>query len=374
MAYLIKNATVATGEEILEHHHVLIQDGKIQTITPYAPDTGIQEIDLKGDFLVPGFIDLQVNGGAGAFFTKDINEKSVKKISEAHLEFGTTSYLPTLISTSFDRILEAIEVIRTCKGKNGVLGMHLEGPYFNVRKKGAHFEKFIHKPLDHEIDELIEKGKDVIELLTLAPEVVGDKHIRKLVDSGIKVSAGHSNASYREALEAFQSGITKVTHLFNAMSQFNSRNPGLVGAFFNSNVWGAVIADGVHVDFGAIKVAHTIAKGRLFLVSDASFVKHPVPKFEFDGFNIHMENGHYYTEEGNLAGASISLYDAFKNCVEKLSLPLLDVVKMASTYPAQYLGVDNEIGYVKQGYRADLVILDKALRIRNVMKDGEMRF
>ena len=127
----------------------------------------------------------------------------------------------------------------------------------------------------------------------------------------------------------FKAGISKVTHLFNAMSQFNSRNPGLVGAFFNSNAWGAVIVDGIHVDYAAVRVAYNLTKGRLFLVSDASFVKHPIKEFEFDGFKIHYEDGNYYTDEGNLAGASISLYEAFKNCVEKLNIPLIDAVKMA---------------------------------------------
>ena len=371
MSYLFKNATVVTGEQILENHDVLVEKEKITKVaSEITAPKDAEIIDVKGDYLIPGLIDLQVNGGAGAFFTKDLTEESIQKMGEAHMEFGTTSFLPTLISTSFDMILTAIEITKKCIGKWGVLGMHLEGPYFNKKKKGAHFEKFIHNPTEDEIKQLCKHGKDVIKLLTLAPEITEPRFIRMLVDNNIKVSAGHSNATYDEAMDGFKNGISKVTHLFNAMSQFNSRNPGLVGAFFNSNSWGAIIVDGVHVDFAAVNVAYTLAKGRLFLVSDASFVKHPVKHFKFDGFDIKNIDGNYYTEEGNLAGASISLYDAFKNCVERLNLPLLDAVKMSTAYPAEFLGVGHEIGYIKEGLKADILILDKALLIREVFKNG----
>ncbi len=375
MALLIKNATVVNGDQILEKHSVLIANGMISRVEPeieLSDNAEVEVIDANGDYLVPGFIDLQINGGAGAFFTKDLTSDSIIQMAEPHLEYGTTRFLPTLISTSHDRILQAIEEVKKVQGTHGVLGMHLEGPFFNKEKKGAHFEKFIHKPEQSEIDELCEKGKDVIKLLTLAPEVVEDAHIRQLVSSGIQVSAGHSNATYKEAQNGFRQGITKVTHLFNAMSQFNSRNPGLVGAFFNSNKWGAIIADGIHVDFAAVKVAHTLAQGRLFLVSDASFVKHPIEHFEFDGFKIHYKDGHYYTEEGNLAGASIALYDAFKNCVEKLHLPLIEAVRMSSTYPAEFMGIDEKHGYLKKGYVGDAILMDKGLSIKKVIQDGQV--
>ncbi len=371
MGILIKNATIITGDQILENHSLLIEDGIISKIAEHIEASGMEEIDMNGDYVSPGFVDLQINGGAGAFFTKDLDADSLIKMGMVHMEYGTTSFLPTLISTSHDRIVTAIKAVKEVQGTHGILGMHLEGPYFNVEKKGAHFEKFIHSPEKKEIDSLIKEGEGVLKLVTLAPEVVDLDLVRSLVDNGIKVSAGHSDSTYAEAMAGFKAGISKVTHLFNAMSQFNSRNPGLVGAFFNSNAWGAIIVDGIHVDYAAVKVAYNLTKGRLFLVSDASFVKHPIKEFEFDGFKIHYEDGNYYTDEGKLAGASISLYEAFKNCVEKLNIPLIDAVKMASTYPATYIGADNEIGYVKEGYKADLVLLDKALRIKSVIKDGK---
>ena len=375
MKILIKNATIISGERTLFNHSLLINGSKIEKISPEitTKDKDVIKIDLKGDYLIPGFIDVQVNGGGGAFFTKEITEESVDKLYDAHLEMGTTSLLPTLISTSHDRILEAIKVIKNKMSHTGVLGMHLEGPYFNVMKKGAHYEKFIHSPSDQEINDLAKQGKGIIKVLTLAPEVVKSKHIRQLVEAGIKVSAGHSNATYEEAEDAFKNGVTKVTHLFNAMSKFDSRTPGLIGAYFNSDVWGAIIVDGVHVNLASVQIAHKLANGRLFLVSDASFVQEPVETFEFDGFNLKYKDGNYYTEEGALAGSSICMYDAFKICVEDLHIPLLEAVRMSSSYPATFLNVQDKIGYIKEGLEADLIILDKSLRIRQVLKSGSMQ-
>lgn len=375
MKILFKNASIISGERTLFDHSLLVNKNKIEKIAPEikVKDKGILTIDLKGDYIIPGFVDVQVNGGGGAFFTKDINEESIDLLFDAHLEHGTTSLLPTLISTSHDRILQAIEVVKNKMSDSGIVGMHLEGPYFNPKKKGAHYEKFIHSPSDEEINDLSTKGKGIIKVLTLAPEVVKAKHIRQLVDAGINVSAGHSNATYEEAEEAFKNGVNKVTHLFNAMSKFDSRTPGLIGAYFNSDIWGAIIVDGVHVNLASVQIAHKLANGRLFLVSDAAFVQEPVETFEFDGFNLSYKEGNYYTEEGALAGSSICLYDAFKICVENLHIPLLEAVRMSSSYPSTYLGMQDKIGFVKEGLEADLLILDKSLRIRQVLKSGVMQ-
>ena len=272
-----------------------------------------------------------------------------------------------------ENIETAIDVTKEVmtKGKYGVLGLHVEGPFFNKIKKGAHFEKFIHNPKDDEIEMFATKGKNVIKLVTLAPEVTDVAQIKRLVESGIKVSAGHSNATFDEAQKGFSAGITKVTHLYNAMSQLNSRNPGLVGAYLNSDAWGAIIVDGVHVDLASVRLAYRLKQGKLFLVSDASFIKHPMEEFEFDGFKIHMENGNYYTDEGALAGSSISMHDAFKKCVDEVGISLFETSRMASAYPAKYLGIDNEYGFIKEGFAADLVILDRYLDIKHVMKNGE---
>lgn len=374
MKKLFKNCTVLSGEQILPGHSVLVEGNNILSVAEkITPDSTTEVFDLNGDYVVPGFIDLQINGGGGSFFTNDLDEKSLDTIYQSHLEYGTTSYLPTLISTSMDNIEKAIDVTKDvmAQEKYGVLGLHVEGPFFNKIKKGAHFEKFIHNPKDDEIEMFSTKGKGVIKLVTLAPEVAETNQIKRLVESGIKVSAGHSNATFDEAQKGFSAGITKVTHLYNAMSQLNSRNPGLVGAYLNSDAWGAIIVDGVHVDLASVRVAYRLKKGKLFLVSDASFIKHPVTEFEFDGFKIHFKDGNYYTDEGALAGSSISMHDAFKKCVDEVGISIFETSRMASTYPATYLGIDNEYGFIKDGYKADLVILDRYLEIKHVLKNGE---
>ena len=219
-------------------------------------------IDLNGQLLVPGFIDLQVNGGGGGFYTQKATIENYKIVNDAHREFGTTALLPTLVSTSLDNIIAQIKVTKELMKDpaNGVLGLHVEGPYFNPDKKGAHSLDFVREATDYEIDQIIEHGVGVVKILTLAPEIVSSKHVKRLVEAGIPVSAGHTNATYEQAMESFHSGITKVTHLYNAMSQFTSRAPGMVGAFLDSDddVWGGIIVDGVHCDYAAAKIAYKL--------------------------------------------------------------------------------------------------------------------
>lgn len=364
-----------TGERELWNHSIIIQDGKILDVVPYASmaPEDCEVIDMSGKFLLPGFIDLQVNGGGSEFFTHNISKEAVEVMYKSHLKFGTTRFLPTLISTSKENILNACNVIKECQEENayGVLGMHLEGPYFNMEKKGAHYPKFIREPQENELNEIIEVGKEVIKIITVAPEKFSDDLLKLLVNNFV-VSAGHSNATYDQAKRAFNLGIKKVTHLFNAMSQFNSRNPGLVGAFFDEkDVFGGIIVDGVHCDFASVRAAHALKKGKLFLVSDASFVDNDVESFEFDGFQLKNIGGNFYTEAGNLAGSSISMLDAVRNCVLNVGISLEEVAKMASTYPAQCLGIQDEFGKIKAGYVADLVVLDNNLNLESVIVEGK---
>jgi len=374
---LLINCHILTGERELWNHSILIESGDIIDVFEGIPEGFDGElVDMEGKYVMPGFIDLQVNGGGTEFFTKNISSQAIETIYQAHLQFGTTRYLPTLISTSHENIIKACEVVKDCKEKHqyGVLGMHLEGPFFNLEKKGAHYPKFIRKPEQEEISKIIDAGKDVIEILTLAPEQCSEDLLKQLIDSGIKVSCGHSNASYSQAKRAFELGVNKVTHLFNAMSQFNSRNPGIVGAFFdNKEVYGGIIVDGVHADIASVRVAQRLKQGKLFLVSDASFVGNPLDEFEFDGFQLKNIGGNFYTESGNLAGSSISMLDALQICVLKVGVSLEETVRMSSTYPAEYLGIGNRFGKVKKGFVADLVVLERDLSLSQVLVEGEVK-
>lgn len=370
------NATIITGTGVIKGQSLLIENGKIvDFISNYTLPKDIETIDLQGNTIVPGFLDLQVNGGGGAFFTNHPSESNVETIFQAHLQYGTTGYLPTVISTSMENILDCIEVTRACMkdGKHGVLGMHLEGPFFNPSKRGAHPEKYIHKPTDKELHLIAEKGEGIIKLMTFAPERFEDHQIKILLDAGIKLSAGHSDANYFEACKGFDLGISCVTHLYNAMSQFTSRNAGLVGAFLDhDNIWGGIIVDGIHSEFASVRVAHKIKQGKLFLVSDASFLNHPTDNFEFDGFNIHLDEGKYLTETGALAGSSITQLDGLRNCVNHVGINLEEAVKMTSTYPAEFLGIDNVVGKIQKGNKADFVVLGKNLNLIDIYMQGEV--
>jgi N-acetylglucosamine-6-phosphate deacetylase len=377
---LLTNCIAYTGSRILNQHAILVESGKIKALVPDSElknYPSIDQINLNGNYLIPGFIDLQLNAGGGVFFTQSITEEAIEKIYRVYLEFGTTSFLPTLISTTFDNMIRAIEVTGNYMRKHGniVPGLHMEGPFFNIKKKGAHLEKFIKKPSDQEINTIAEKGKGIVKLITLAPEMVSDKQIRTLVEAGINVSAGHTDCSYAEAMHGFNAGINGVTHVFNAMSQFSSRSPGMVGAFLDHDkVWGGIIVDGAHSEFASVRIAHKLRKGRLFIVSDASFVKHPHHLKETDfGYGIlHYENGQYYTPGGNLAGVSISMLESMQNCVRHVGIDLEEAVKMSSTYPAQYIGADHYLGKIEEGYIANLLVLDKDLKIEKVFAGGEL--
>jgi N-acetylglucosamine-6-phosphate deacetylase len=374
MTKVFSNGIIFTGHSVLHTHSLIVENGQVKEIVPGTPTDRGTVIDLKGKLIIPGLIDLQVNGGGGAFFTKDPSEETIKRMYYAHLEYGTTGFLPTVISTSLENILNCIEVTRQCmkEQKYGVLGMHLEGPFFNPIKKGAHAEKYIRKPTDEILRTIINKGEGVIKLITLAPELFTGKQINMLVEAGFKVSAGHSNCLYPEAVNGFNQGITKVTHLYNAMSQFTGRDPGLVGAFLdNEKIYGGIIVDGFHCDYASVRIAFNLKKGKLFLVSDASFVKHPVESFEFDGFKIHYRDGKYLTESGNLAGSSISMLEALQNCVRHADIKLEDAVKMSSAIPAEYMGIDQFVGKIKKGCVADFVVLSTDLELESVYVKGE---
>lgn len=376
---LLVNGIIHTGESVLREHSILIKENKILKIFPAHQNAeesiGAEKIDVQGSYIIPGFVDLQLNGGGGVYFTQTTDEKTIDKIYEVYLESGTTSFLPTVISTTLEKILLAIEVTKEYrKKKSGIaLGMHLEGPYFNPRKRGAHLEKFIHRPSDQEVEEIAKKGEGVISLLTADPEALTEKQIRIFLEAGIKLSAGHTDISYQNAQKAFARGFTKVTHLYNAMSQFQSREPGLVGAFLDHpDVWGGIIVDGIHCDYASVRIAHKLKQGKLFVVSDSSYVGHPPEEKEFDfGFGpLRSENGKFYTDTGSLAGAAVTMLESLQNCVRYVGIPLEEAVKMVTSYPAVYLGLDQSVGKIKEGVQADMIVLDQNLEIEKIFSKG----
>jgi N-acetylglucosamine-6-phosphate deacetylase len=352
---------VFTGKEVLKNQLIQILDGQIASMKYAEP--GAQTTKVAN--LAPGFFDIHINGGEKYYFTERADEGTIDDIYQASLKTGTAYALPTLITSPFENILKGIEATRSYISKNpkaGVPGMHLEGPFLNPIKRGAHLTEFVRKPTNQELDEIIRYGKGIIRLITIAPEMFTEEQIEMLLDSGITVSAGHSNATYDEAAKAFAKGINLVTHLYNAMSAFGHRAPGLVGATFDTaSVYAPIIIDGVHCDFGAASVAYKIKKDKLFLISDALFLGEKVTEFKWGEFDAYLKNGRYTNSDGNLAGATISLPDAVRNAVQIVGIPLQEAIEMATIRPATVLGLDKQIGRIEVGYPAVFTAFDDNL-------------
>ena len=356
-----------TGKELLTNQLVSIEDGKIVTVVSSEPVQGVR----RAANLAPGFFDSHINGGEKYHFTQKADEETIDDIYWASVRTGAAYVLPTLITSPLDNILKGVEAVKSYRSKNpgtGVLGMHLEGPFLNPIKRGAHLTEYVRKPSNRELEEIIKYGKDTIRLITIAPEMFSDDQLMMLLESGITVSAGHSNATYAEAQMAFDKGIHLVTHLYNAMSAFAHRQPGLVGATFdNESVYAPIIIDGVHCDFGAASVAYKIKKDNLFLISDALFLGEKVTEFKWGEFDAKLVNGRYINSDGNLAGATISLGDAVRNAVQIVGIPLQEAIEMATIRPAAALRLSNHIGKIEAGYPAVFTVFDDSLDTFDVL-------
>jgi N-acetylglucosamine-6-phosphate deacetylase len=246
----------------------------------------------------------------------------------------------------------------------GLVGLHLEGPFFNPVKKGAHNEAFVQKPSVEFIHELIKRTAGVPTYLTIAPEMFSSEELTLLLDSEIMCSLGHSDATYLEAMNAIEKGVSRITHLFNAMSQWQSRQLGLVGASFDSDAWTSIIADGLHCDFKSLELAYRLKKGRLFLITDA------VTNDVSGPYSFLAKDGRFTNEAGVLSGSSLTMIEAIQNCVQKASIPLEEAIKMATVYPAEVANL-TELGSIEVGKRACFVELNPALEVLQVWYDGK---
>ncbi|MDR7372994.1 N-acetylglucosamine-6-phosphate deacetylase [Flavobacterium aquidurense] len=363
MKLVITNTTVHTGDEIIENGVIIIENGTIISVQSEIPND-IETIDLKGKHIAAGFIDIQINGGEKLYFSQNPTEETIQDIYDASLKYGTTHVLPCLISSSHEIILQGIEAVRSYmkKHNNGVFGMHLEGPFLNPLKRGAHSIDQVRKPTNEELKEIIRYGKDVIKVITIAPECFTEEQLNMLIESGIVISIGHSTVTHKEAQVYFSKGIKLVTHLFNAMTQFGHREPGLVGAVFeNENVYAPIILDGAHCDYAAAKIAYQLKKEKFFLISDATFLGRKVSNFNWDNFDAHLDNGFYRNEDGNLAGATISMLEAVQNAYTHLNVSADEAIKMATLRVANAIGMENKLGKIKAGFPASFVKFNKDL-------------
>jgi len=357
MKQAIINTTVHTGDEIITNGVIIIENGTILSVQKEIPND-LETIDLKGKHIAAGFIDIQINGGEKLYFSQTPTEETIQDIYDASLKYGTTHVLPCLISSSHETILQGIEAVRNYmkKHNNGVIGMHLEGPFLNPLKRGAHSIDQVRKPTNAELEEIIRLGKDVIKVITIAPECFTEEQLNMLLESDIEISIGHSTITHKEAQFYFSKGIKLVTHLFNAMTQFGHREPGLVGATFeNENVYAPVILDGAHCDYAAAKLAYRLKQDKFFLISDATFLGRKVENFKWDNFDAHLDNGFYRNDDGNLAGATISMLEAVQNAYNYLEVSADEAIKMATSRVASAIGLQDQFGKIKAGFPASFV-------------------
>ena len=366
--------TLFIGGQILldgklqEGKAIAVANGRVIDILDAELATSTAESVHIGDgLLLPGFVDLQVNGGGGKLLNDDPSVETIQTIAKAHAQFGTTAMLPTLISDDLEKVKAAISAVDHAieQGIPGIVGIHLEGPFLSTDRKGVHDEsKFRDFGAEHvELMSSLNRGQT---LVTLSPERASPDVIRALREQGVVVSAGHTNASYQEMRAAMEAGVTGFTHLFNAMSPLTSREPGVVGAALEDpNSWCGIIVDGHHVSPATLRLALRCKPLEKFmLVTDAMpSVGMEDGSFQLQGRRIHVEDGICMAEDGTLAGSDLDMARAVRNTIATLDVRLEDACAMASAHPAQFIGLSQDIGSICVGARADFALVDSNLHV-----------
>lgn len=366
----LHNGLVFDGSTFSSNKAVLISNGLIVDVLSETEIPSSAELfNLNGHYLAPSFIDLQLYGAHGKLFSQALSFESLKATDDYCISGGCTRFLITMATNTIEKFLEGIEVVKDFQRehKSGLLGLHMEGPYINPIKRGAHIESCVKQPTVDEIKLLLEKSEGVLKMITLAPEQCSDEVIQLLLDHDIIVSAGHSNATCQQATGSFNKGITAVTHLFNAMSPLQSREPGMVGAVYDhAAVNSSIVCDGVHTDFAAVRISKKIMKERLFLITDA------VTETTEGVYKHIFSNDRYTLPDGTLSGSALTMIKAVNNCVDHVGMAFEEALCMASLYPARVAKLDQQLGKIEKGYKADLVCLSKQREVKTVFRDGKI--
>jgi N-acetylglucosamine-6-phosphate deacetylase len=376
MVFALAGATVFDGENFHDGLAVTVEGRHIRAIAPrdtLAP--GVEVITLAGGILAPGFIDVQVNGGGGALLNDHPSVETVRTIAESHRRFGTVGMLPTVITDAPEVTYAAIAAVRDARaaGLASVLGIHVEGPFLDTARKGAHDPHFIREITPEDLSGLSKADCGKV-MLTLAPNRVPAGRIQELVKAGIRVSLGHSDAGFDDVRAALDAGATSFTHLFNAMSQLTGREPGMVGTALADNTsFIGVIADGLHVHDGSLRLAvSATSPDRFMLVTDAMPPAAGGPDvFRLQGREVRRVNGKLQLDDGTLAGSNLTMDEALRHAVQKLHVPLAAALQMASRNPARFLGLQNELGVMKPGALASLVHLNDDLHVKRTWVEGQ---
>ncbi len=373
-------ARLFDGERFLDDHHLLVEEGRIVSVSAGEPDAGVSIRRLDGGILSPGFIDVQVNGGGGILLNDDPTAAGMARIAAAHRPYGTTALLPTLITDTREKTLAVLEAAGNHRIP-GVAGVHLEGPHLDPARKGAHLAELM-RPLGADDAAAYASAAGALGALviTLAANQVSPGQVRSLADAGVIVSIGHSNCTADEAEALFDAGARGITHLYNAMSPLTHREPGLVGAALSRpDVWGGIIADGHHVDVRALKIALAAkhGEGRLFVVTDAmALVGAEADSFTLNGRTVRRDRTGYCPtltlEDGTLAGSDIDMAASLRFLVQHVGLPVGDALRRATADPADFLRMGHIRGRLVSGARADLVHLGDDIDIHSVWLAEEL--
>lgn len=378
---LIKNVKLITPYEVVNGYAVVIKKGKVVDILPEESvilDNYNEVIDGKGNFLAPGFVDIHNHGNSG-YDIMDSTEEALDKIGEFHLKNGVTSFLGTVITSSYEDIVKAIENIVDYQNKEDlsqIIGIHLEGPFFAIEKKGAQPEIYIKKPDMEATRKIVEVSKGMLKMVSVAPEIEGALQIISyLKENNVSVSMAHTSATYDEARRGVDFGVSIATHIFNGMRSFTHREPGVIGlSLADERVYCELIYDRIHLHDGAVRIALKM-KGldKIVLISDAMRAAGLEDgDYELGGQKVIVKSGAARLENGSLAGSTLNLRDAVYNLVNYLDIPIHEAVRMASLTPAKAINIHKNKGSIEIGKDADLIFIDKDVNILGTMVAGKI--
>ncbi|AOM77553.1 N-acetylglucosamine-6-phosphate deacetylase [Pedobacter steynii] len=362
----IINGQFYNEDTLVNGQTIFIEDGKINRITDERVPSGYEIVDAAGDYIGAAFIDLQIYGSGGNLFSAYPTAATLKQMDEDLLSKGTTGFLACVATNSPEIVYQCLDAAKEYrKEAKGFLGLHLEGPYINAKRKGAHVEEYIYKASLEEVKRLLDYGEGTIKMMTIAAELQDEEVINYLLDEGIVLSLGHSDADFSEATAAYDSGFKTTTHLFNAMPSIHHRAPNLpVAVFSHPTAMASIIADGTHVDLEMVKMTYKVMKDRLFLITDA------VTECGIGPYQHQLKGNKFVTPDGTLSGSNITLLQAVQNCVQYCDISLSQALRLASTNPARLMGLAENKGALSIGKDADLLFLSPELKLTKVFVKG----
>lgn len=372
--YMITNIDIFNGQKIEEKQAIIVNNDTIVSIMSMdeAQYLDLKSIDGNGALATSGFIDIQLNGCGGVLLNTNIALSTLDTMNSTNVKYGTTQFLPTLITSNEEDLHATLAMMANFEHaeQQGILGLHLEGPFISIEKKGAHQAQYI-RELDLVTAQLLAKNSAYISVITVAPEHISQEVLECLTDAGITVSIGHTNATYAQVNA--RSGFTMATHLYNAMTPLGSREPGVVGYIFDQKPHAGIIVDGIHASYPSVRIAHQQLKEKLFLVTDAvTPAGTDLTEFDMAGTQAYVTDGKCHYENGTIAGAAITMIDGVRNLINHVGLSKEEALRMASLYPAQALKIDDEYGQLKENYKANITLIDSNNDITTTIQMGKL--